>query len=100
MLAREVGRLGAALSSLDATGTRGTVAAVGVVQVQITELTRDVGGVSARLDQHESEHRETARAAERERVSRSRYRVSTFIAGVSALGGVYGLLFYVAAHLH
>lgn len=100
MLAGQLGALSARIDRLDATGTRGTVAAVGVVQVQLADLAKDLGAVTGRLDSHERDHQATARQADRDRTARARYRLTSAIAGVSALGGIYGMLLYLAAHLH
>lgn len=100
MLARQVGQLGVQLAGLDASGTRGTVAALGVVQVQITDLKSDVAELRARVDLHEQQHQVARDQAERDRISRDRYRLSSAIAGVSAFGAIFGALLYVAAHLH
>jgi hypothetical protein len=100
MLAHQVAALGVQLASLDMNGTRGTIAAVGVVQVQLSNLHGDVGSLTTRLDRHEDEHRRALEQAERDRVARSRYRVTSIIAGVSAIGGLYGILLYVASQLH
>lgn len=95
MLARHVSYLAAGLDAARSTGAQ-----LGVVQVQIGDLRGDVGAVATRLDLHEGEHRRAAELAAKDRISRARFRVTTFVAGVSALGGVYGLLLYLAAHLH
>lgn len=77
------------LDSIDATGTRG----VGVLQTQITDLAKDVAGLSARMDRHDEDHKrdEAARRAAR------RWMIATAIAALTA---VEGPLVYVITHLH
>jgi hypothetical protein len=55
------------LDEIDRTGTRG----VAVLAVQVSELTKDVGGVQTQLEEHRREHVADARA----RVSARRWAV-------------------------
>ena len=57
MLASQVSENQRRIDVIDQSGTRG----VGVVQVQLTDLAKDVARLSARLDQHEGEHQAEAR---------------------------------------
>ena len=51
------------LEKIDTGGTRG----VGVLAVQVSELTKDVGAVQTQLEQHRAEHAEETRARQSSR---------------------------------
>jgi hypothetical protein len=92
MLARTVAENARRLDSIDRGGTRG----VAVVQLQVSDLAKDVAKLAERLDQHERDHQQDAR----DRRTGRRYLITTVIAGATALAGLYGLLADVLAHLH
>lgn len=79
MLAQQVASNERRIESLDTSGTRG----VGIVQAQLTDLTKDVAGLSTRLDKHEQEHRQEAA----DRRSRARWVVGTAIAFFAMIEG-------------
>jgi len=57
MLAAQVAANALRLDTIDQGGTRG----VGIVQVQLTDLAKDVAMLGTRLDKHEQEHELEAR---------------------------------------
>ncbi len=89
MLSRMVSEGSHRIDAIDVSGTRG----VGVLQQQITDLAKDVAGVTVRIDKHEEEHVREARA----RIVSRRWAVGM---GVAALSAVEGPLAYLIAHLH
>lgn len=95
MLAGQVSGNARRVDAIDQGGTRG----VGVLQLQVAELIRDVSALSTRMDGHETRHgREAQQAAEQRRSSR-RFAITTAIAAIAAVGGLYGLLIAVVAGL-
>ena len=65
------------LDEIDRTGTRG----VGVLAVQVTELTKDVAGVQAQIEEHRREHEQDARL----RVSSRRWAIGIAVVLFAAL---------------
>lgn len=100
MLRQQVGDNARRLDSIDASGTRG----VGIVQVQLTDLAKDVAalraqlhedvaGLEKRLDDHDTYHREQ----ERQGIVSRRWIITTWIA---VLVAVEGPLLYLVAQQH
>lgn len=79
MLTSQVTENGRRLDMIDQSGTRG----VGVIQQQITDLAKDVAGLTVRMDRHESEHE----ADKRERAS-ARWKLAALaVAMVASVDG-------------
>jgi hypothetical protein len=77
------------LDSIDTMGTRG----IGTVQLQITELAKDLAGLNQRMDSHEKEHKQETT----DRRSSRRFWITTTIAAYVALQAPLAWLIY---HLH
>ena len=88
MLARMVGDNAHRIDAIDATGTRG----VGVLQQQITDLAKDVAGLSVRMDRHEEDHVKEARA----RAASRRWAIGVAVAALAAIEAPIG---YLVVHL-
>ena len=77
------------LEAIDQSGTRG----VGVVQVQLTDLAKDVAGLVTRLDAHDGDHVREAR----ERVAGRRWMIATVVAFLAAIEVPLG---WLIVHVH
>lgn len=86
-------RIDSRIDQIDSEGTRGTLAAVSVVQAQIAELIRDMGKLEGRLDVHDQRHDREERA----RVTGRRFVISTMIAVVMMLLALLALVIPLAA---
>ena len=93
---RETDALARRIDQLDEHGTRGTVAAVGVVQTQLAQAISSIGELKGRMDSHEREHQRDAQA----RVAARRWMVATVIGAVAAFGTVIGLLVELVNRAH
>jgi hypothetical protein len=89
LLVRQVQDNAARLEGLDSTGTRG----VGIVQVQLTDLSKDVARLTARMDTHEVEHRRD----QQERKAARRWQITAWIALLAMLEGP---IIYIISQLH
>jgi hypothetical protein len=76
------------IDAIDQSGTRG----VGIVQVQLTDLAKDVAALGARMDTHDREHESEAR----DRRSSRRWMVATAIAFMAMLETP--LIYLVSVH--
>ena len=80
------------LDAIDHGGTRG----VAVVQIQLSDLAKDVARLDSRMDKHEKEHLQE----EAERKNSRRWLWTTAIGAVAAIGGLYALVLDVLSHVH
>lgn len=78
---------------MDEVGTRG----VSAIQVQVTELVKDVTELKAKLESHELAHLVDARQRTLDRRETRRYALTTTIATIATLVAVVALL---ASHFH
>lgn len=81
MLARTVAENGRRLDTIDMSGTRG----VGVVQVQLTELAKDVSALTTRMDRHIDDHEKEEKARLAQRRTTARWIIGTMIALVAVI---------------
>jgi hypothetical protein len=87
-LAARLGRLDDRLETIDINGTRGQAA----VQVQITELARDMGELRGDQRTWQENHDRLHHLEQQQRVAGRRWLITVGIAGVAALGGLYPLI--------
>lgn len=93
---RDVERLAERVERIDQTGTRG----VGVIQVQITELAKDLaelkGETNAWQASHERQHSDDVAA----RTMGRRWMIGSVIAGAAAAGTIIAMLADIVAQVH
>lgn len=77
------------LEAIDVSGTRG----VGVVQVQLTDLAKDLASLASRMDHHDKEHMQD----QRDRAAGRRWMAGTVIGFLAAIEVPLG---WLIAHLH
>jgi hypothetical protein len=93
---REFDQLTTRLNRIDDLGTRGTLAAISIVQAQVAELIKDIGKLEGRLDAHDLRHDRE----ERQRASNRKWVATTLIAAIVMLISVLSLTLSIAFNLH
>jgi hypothetical protein len=93
---REFDRLASRLDQIDQVGTRG----VGALQVQVTDLAKDVAELKGESRAWQTTHESQHQADAAERLQGRRWLVTTGIAGLVAMMTAIGLLIDIAAHVH
>jgi hypothetical protein len=88
---RELDALTARVESLDDRGPRG----VGVIQTQLTEVSKDLAKLEARLDAHQAQHEQERH----ERIVGRRWLIATGIALASSVTAIAGVLATIAHQL-
>lgn len=86
----------ARLENIDDHGTRG----VGAVQVQVTEIVKDVAALQAELGTRFETHDRQHLQDHKDRIAGRRWLIGTGIAGVATMAGVISLLIEVLSRLH
>lgn len=93
---REVDILRERVEAIDAHGTRG----IGAIQLQVTELIKDVTELRADTRTWQEGHGRQHAADQRDRVTGRRWLIGTAIAGIVAMAAILGLLLDITSRLH
>jgi hypothetical protein len=87
---------GARMEAIDNHGTRG----VGVLQTQITDLTKDFVEMKTENTAWQQSHTAEHVQDKKDKVTGRRWLIGIGIAGLTAIGGMYGFLDIILQHVH
>lgn len=97
---REVDQLGRRIDDLDQHGTRGTVAAVGVVQTQLAEVIKDMGRLEGQTAEWQKAHTKQHEQDLADRAANRKWVIGTVIAILALLVTILAVIVPLALRGH
>ena len=91
---REFDQLVTRVNLIDEHGTRG----VGVIQVQLTEVVKDVAKLESEMTTRFTEHQRQHDTEQANRAANRRWAIGLAVALLAAIGGLYPYLHVITAH--